>query len=72
VINDLIAELEQRCPGCTFTVESDPPKVRIVEYGRKFVVDLTKLNETAEKWFTTEIERHPIGAAFYILTESIK
>jgi len=56
---DLIAELERRCPGCTFTVEAEPPKVRIVEYGRKFTVDLAKLGETAEEWFKTEIERHP-------------
>ena len=59
MIDNLIAELKQRCPGCTFTVEPNPPKVRIVEYGRKFTVDLTKLEETAEEWFKTEIERHP-------------
>lgn len=59
MIDKLIAELEQRCPGCKFTVEADPPKVRIVEYGRGFTVDLADLGETAEDWFRTEIERHP-------------
>ncbi|MCK4451730.1 MAG: hypothetical protein KAX26_14185, partial [Anaerolineae bacterium] len=44
---------------CKFTVEADPPKIHIVEYGRKFTVDLTKLDETAREWFKTEIERHP-------------
>ncbi len=63
MIDNLIAELEQRCPGCKFTVEADPPKVRIVEYGRRFTVDLTKLGETAEDWFRTEIERHPASDA---------
>lgn len=61
MIDNLIAELERRCPGCRFTVETNPPKVRIVEYGRKFTVDLTKLGETGETWLETEIERHPVN-----------
>jgi len=54
--NQLIKELERRCPGCSFRVESDPPEIRIVEYGRGFTVDLTRLGETAEEWFRREIE----------------
>ena len=63
MIDNLIAELEQRCPGCKFTVETDPPKVRIAEYGRGFTVDLTRLGETAEEWFKREIEAHPASEA---------
>lgn len=59
MLAELIKKLEQRCPGCSFAVETDPPQVRIVEYGRKFIVDLDRLGETAEQWFKTEIERHP-------------
>lgn len=57
---ELIKELEQRCPGCSFTVEDDPSVVRIVEYGRKFAVDLDGLGETAEEWLTREIDSHPL------------
>lgn len=59
MIDALMVELQQRCPGCTFTVETAPPEVHIVEYGRKFTVDLTDLGETAEEWFKREIECHP-------------
>lgn len=61
MIDSLITELEQRCPGCRFTVEAEPPKVCIVEYGRRFTADLNKLGETAEEWLRAEIERHPVS-----------
>ena len=60
MLDNLIVELERRCLGCTFTVEHTPRAlVRIVEYRRKFIVDLAKLDETAEEWFEQEILRHP-------------
>ena len=58
-LDDLITELERRCPGCSFRVETDPPKIRIVEYSRRFTVDLVESGETAKRWLEIEIERHP-------------
>jgi len=63
MVDQLIKELEQRCPGCSFRVEDDPPKIHIMEYGRGFIVDLTDLGETAEEWFRREIEAHPANEA---------
>ena len=60
-IDQLIQELEQRCPGCSFCVSDDRARIHIIEYGRKFTVDLTRLGETAETWLKTEIERHPLA-----------
>ena len=73
MIDELIKELEQRCPGCTFCVRPGVqakgrrprvgPAVIITEYGRRFVVDLDELEETAEQWFKAEIKRHPLDKA---------
>jgi len=67
MIDELIKELEQRCPGCTFCVWPRRPRVGpaviITEYGRRFVVDLDELEETAEQWFKAEIKRHPLDKA---------
>jgi len=64
---DLIKELEKRCPGCTFEVVEvsyvDGPAIRIMEYGRPFIVDLGKMGWTAEEWFRYEVDRRPLEDA---------
>jgi len=57
-MDDLIKELERRCPGCSFTAE--PSMICILEYGRKFVVPLDEVGMTAKEWFQSEIDRRPL------------
>lgn len=61
---DLVKELEKRCPGCTFKIVEvgyiDGPAIRIMEYGRPFIVDLDKMGWTAEEWFQHEIDQRPL------------
>lgn len=57
-LQEMITELEQRCPGCSFNVE--PGYVKIKEYGRGFTVDLGKLDWTAKEWFEFELTRRPV------------
>ena len=66
-IENQIKELERRCPGCTFEVVGGhfrpDEKIRIVEYGRPFTVDLLEMGISAEKWFQDEIDKRPLEEA---------
>jgi len=60
MMEQMIAELERLCPGCRFWVEADEllgNVIRIVEYGRAFVVCLDDEDYTAKEWFQYEINR---------------
>jgi len=59
-MEEMVAELEALCPGCKFSVEKDDllgNVIRIIEYGRAFVVCLDEEEYNAEEWFRYEIDR---------------
>lgn len=62
-IEETITELERRCPGCSFKVDTESMRIHIIEYGRRFVVSLERCCMSAEEWFERELEKHPADEA---------
>lgn len=57
-MKEKIKELKRLCPNCEFEIREDMT-IRIMEYGRPFIVDLIELRMTAEEWLDFEIASRP-------------